>query len=346
MYTPYRKKKFKNSSLNKLHEKYVRTKKKLESFFRKSTDKGHERITLMLIPHSEKKIFNIQISNFTIIFFSIAFSVIILFSIISMNSHEANETQITNLSNISRIRKGQILAFKERTHFTFKKFSLFKKEIKKLAGIMGIKNPNTVFPIYAKGGIDYSIDPEMQKKFGKNFSFPNEVKELDNLNKNVMKSTESLKRVNSFIKNMKKVLEYTPSLWPVQSGRGLVTSPFGYRRSPFTGTKELHPGYDVAWWPGSPIQATASGTIVYSSYMGGYGLCIMIRHKYGFTSLYGHLQNTFVKLGQHVKKGQRIGLMGNSGRSTGYHIHYEIRLGTTPINPHPYMIPRFEYGNN
>lgn len=340
MYSPYRKKKFNSDFMNQMHERYLRTKKVARTLFRKFMEKGHERLTMMLIPHSEKKIFNFQISNFTISFFLILLISIVIFSIISMNDHETNQTKIAKLSNISKNREGQILAFKRRSNFTLQNFSKAEKEIKKLAKSVGVDNVKAVFPFYGKGGVDYTISPEMQKKFGKNFTFPQEIRELDNLNKNVIKSTEQLKRVNSFIHNLKKVMQYTPSLWPVAGG-GFITSGFGKRLSPFTGLPSMHTGMDIAWWPGSPIKAGASGVVTHAGYMGGYGLCIRINHKYGFSTLYGHLQDLRVKVGTHVRKGQVIGSMGNTGRVTGYHLHYEVRLGNTAINPEPYLTSKF-----
>lgn len=340
MYSPYRKQKFKSPFWNKNHERYLRLKKKFSILMKKFMEKGHERLTMMLIPHSEKKIFNFQISNFTIAFFIVILVVIVIFSIFTLNDHETSQTQINKLSNLSKTREGQIMAFKLRADSTFKNFTRFESEMKKLAVNVGVNKVKSIFPFYGKGGVDYSITPEMKKKWGKDFAYPDEIKELDGLNRNVIKSTEQLKRVNSFIDNLKQVMKYTPSLWPV-SGGGFITSEFGYRASPFTGLSTLHSGIDIAWWPGSPIMATAAGIVKSVGYQGGYGLCIHISHKYGFSTRYAHLQNTKVSVGDNVSKGQIVGTMGNSGRATGYHLHYEVILGNTPINPQPYLTSKF-----
>ena len=340
MYTPYRKKKFKSPFMNHMHEHYMRFRKKFKAWSKKFMEKGHERLTLMLIPHSEKRIFNLQISNFTISFLVILLVVIVFFSILSLNDHETSQTQITKLSTLSKTREGQIDAFRTRSTFTIKSFSRFEKQIERLASSVGVENVKSVFPFYGQDGLDYTVTPEMQKKYGKDFTLPDEIRELDSLNNNVARSTEQLKRVNAFIDNLKQVMNYTPSLWPV-SGGGFITSGFGSRPSPFTGIPMVHTGIDIAWWPGSPIKATAAGTVNYAGFMGGYGLAVRISHKYGFSTLYAHMQSARVSVGDTVQKGQLIGSVGMTGLATGYHLHYEVILGDTQINPEPYLTSKF-----
>jgi len=232
------------------------------------------------------------------------------------------------------------MAFKKRTNFTTRNFVRFEKQIKHLAASIGVDKKTFILPHYSRGGVDYSVNSEMRKKYGKNFSFPEEIKELDRLNNNVMRSTDQLTRINSFMDNLKQVMNYTPSLWPVAGG-GFITSRYGYRASPFTGVSSLHTGVDIAWWPGSNIKSTAAGVVRSVGFMGGYGLCVVITHRYGFTTRYAHMQAARVSVGSTVRKGQIIGTMGNTGRTTGYHLHYEVILGNSPIDPHPYLASKF-----
>jgi murein DD-endopeptidase MepM/ murein hydrolase activator NlpD len=326
--------------MNRAYELYIRLRKQYKAWVKRFMTKGHERLTLMLIPHSEKRIFNVHISNFTISFLVITLALIVFFSILSLNDHETSQTTISELSSLSKVREGQIDAFRDRSTLTINNFTLLEQQFERLASSVGVGNVKTVFPFYGQGGLDYTVTPEMQRKYGKDFSLPEEIRELDNLNRNVARSTEQLKRVNSFIDNLKQVMEYTPSLWPVAGG-GFITSSFGSRPSPFTGIPTMHTGVDIAWWPGSPVRCTASGTVTYAGFMGGYGLAVRISHKYGFSSLYGHMQNARVSVGDTVQKGQVIGSIGNTGLATGYHLHYEVILGDAQINPEPYLTSKF-----
>lgn len=111
------------------------------------------------------------------------------------------------------------------------------------------------------------------------------------------------------------------------------TSGFGNRRDPFNGSSRQHEGQDMAGAYGTPIYATADGTVTYAGWENGYGRLVMIQHDFGVETRYGHLSGIRVEVGQRVSRGDRIGDMGNSGRSTGTHLHYEVRLGGTAVNP-------------
>ncbi|MEL6198029.1 MAG: peptidoglycan DD-metalloendopeptidase family protein, partial [Pseudomonadota bacterium] len=125
--------------------------------------------------------------------------------------------------------------------------------------------------------------------------------------------------------------ERVPFAKPVQGAR--LTSGFGPRRDPFHRRYSMHNGIDYAGPRGTAILATASGVVTFVGRQRGYGKVIEIRHAFGFETLYAHLHKTRVRLGQRVEKGDRIGDMGNTGRSTGVHVHYEVRLNDRPVNP-------------
>ena len=126
-----------------------------------------------------------------------------------------------------------------------------------------------------------------------------------------------------------------PSLWPAQ---GYITSGFGERSSPFGRGGDFHNGVDIKVPIGSPVYAAGAGRVTEADYANGYGLRIVIGHDYGLDTVYAHMKKAEVKPGQQVKRGQLIGLSGNSGRTTGAHLHYEVRAGGTPVNPRQYML--------
>lgn len=127
----------------------------------------------------------------------------------------------------------------------------------------------------------------------------------------------------------------TPSIWPA---RGTITSGFGWRISPFGDGNELHPGVDIAYTMGAPVVATADGEVVASGPAGGYGNLVQIDHGNGIATLYGHNSQLAVNVGQQVKKGQVIAYAGSTGKSTGPHVHYEVRINNTPIDPMKYLV--------
>ena len=127
----------------------------------------------------------------------------------------------------------------------------------------------------------------------------------------------------------------TPTVWPV---RGAVSSGFGLRTDPFDGGTSVHEGIDISTSRGEPVLATADGTILLSGWAGEYGRAIEIVHNDRYVTLFGHLQETLVKEGQVVRRGDRVGLVGSSGRSTAPHLHYEVRVDGRPVNPLEYIL--------
>ena len=125
-----------------------------------------------------------------------------------------------------------------------------------------------------------------------------------------------------------------PTLWPVT---GPITGPFGSRQDPFNGEGAFHAGIDISCQYGQPILAPGDGTVTYADFYNGYGRLIEIDHANGIQTRYGHLSGFAVTDGQTVRKGQVIGYVGMSGRSTGAHLHYEVRIHDTPVNPYKYL---------
>ncbi len=131
-------------------------------------------------------------------------------------------------------------------------------------------------------------------------------------------------------------VQKTPFAMPVKSAFRF-TSGFGTRSDPKTGRARMHEGTDFAASHGTPIYATADGVVIHAGWDGGYGRLIRIRHEFGIETRYAHLSNIRVREGQRVSRGDRIGDMGNTGRSTGTHLHYEVRIGGRPVNPMTYI---------
>lgn len=125
-----------------------------------------------------------------------------------------------------------------------------------------------------------------------------------------------------------------PNLWPVE---GQITGSFGERTDPFNGEGAFHTGVDIGAALGQPVIAPADGVVTFADFMGGYGRAVMVDHGHGISTRYGHLSSYIVVPGQHLRRGDTIGYVGLSGRSTGPHLHYEVRINDTPVNPYKYL---------
>lgn len=142
------------------------------------------------------------------------------------------------------------------------------------------------------------------------------------------------KEADKFQKYLSRV-PLGPPVW------GRITSRFGYRKDPFSGRYEFHDGVDIRAPWGTPVRATAEGKVIYAGWKAGYGKTVIIRHAYGFRTLYAHLSKIKVKPGRWVKSGQVIGYVGSTGRSTGPHVHYEVWRYSRKQNPIKYMYVRW-----
>ncbi|MFI5152105.1 MAG: M23 family metallopeptidase [Chitinophagales bacterium] len=158
---------------------------------------------------------------------------------------------------------------------------------------------------------------------------------LNNLSARIDYQTKSYQTIDGFIKNKEQLLSCTPAIQPV-SNKDLkrIASGFGYRIDPVYKTTKFHAGLDFAASIGTPIYATANGTIEVAGNTGnGYGIHVLINNGYGYSTLFGHMFRVKVHPGQKVKRGEVIGWVGNTGKSTGPHCHYEVHRNGDPVDP-------------
>lgn len=158
---------------------------------------------------------------------------------------------------------------------------------------------------------------------------------LENLGDEARREESSLRELQEYFQDQRTLLGAMPSIWPA---RGWVTSAFGIRVDPFTSDRHMHEGLDIAAGIGTTVHAPAHGTVVFAGLHGAYGNVIVIDHGYGVNTRYGHLSEIFVQVGDKVTRGQKIGAIGNTGRSTGPHLHYEVRVNGIPEDPRKFIL--------
>ncbi len=160
-------------------------------------------------------------------------------------------------------------------------------------------------------------------------------KELDKLLRQAKFEKESFDQIYSQLVSKKEVLDHTPSIWPA---KGYLSRGFGVKPSPFTGLKQPHLGIDIAASKGTPVWSTACGIVEYTGWHKGLGKLVIIDHGYGYKTHYGHLNEIKVKRGQRIKRGKLLGTIGNTGYSTGPHLHYEVHYKGKAVNPQKYIL--------
>ncbi|MFP4476607.1 MAG: M23 family metallopeptidase [Desulfatibacillaceae bacterium] len=192
--------------------------------------------------------------------------------------------------------------------------------------------------VFAIGGSDTeSLDPSLSLS-EKHNSLNREMNErIHTLSSVAALQEDSLRELLDGLEGKRDILVSTPSIHPVK-GKCWTTSNFGYRKSPFTGLREFHKGQDMAARHGTPLVAPADGTVTFVGKKGLMGRMMVIDHGHGFITRYGHLDKALKKKGEAVRRGEEIAHIGNTGRSTGPHVHYEVHLNGIPVNPQKYIL--------
>lgn len=192
------------------------------------------------------------------------------------------------------------------------------REDNKLRKLLGLKSWRRKVKLFAAGN-KYQEKTEMISQ------------ELEMADRKLAERRKSLEELKKWVNQVRRRYASTPSRWPVY---GRIVSRFGYRVYPWRG---FHKGLDVSGRYGAPVRATANGTVSFVGWRRGYGRTVIVKHGYGTTTLYAHNSKYAVKAGQKVKKGQIVAHVGNTGFSTGPHVHYEVRKWKRPINPVTYL---------
>ena len=209
----------------------------------------------------------------------------------------------------------------------------FEKKIRIIANIEKQDDSESLFGIGGSIPEDLDIDISLEKKHDRLIRDMHE--QVDHLEHASNFQLQELENVLSKLEEKRNLLASTPSIQPVF---GSITSGFGYRQSPFTGRREMHKGLDIAAPKGTPIIATADGIVTFAGSKGLLGNTIVVDHGHGISTRYAHCSKILKSRGDGVKRGDIIARVGNTGRSTGPHLHYEVRINNLQVNPTRYIL--------
>jgi murein DD-endopeptidase MepM/ murein hydrolase activator NlpD len=254
---------------------------------------------------------------------------------ISFNKQEVENTIAKQSNEIINQRK-QIQKFASEINSlktSLVKLNTFEKKIRIIANLEKTSEQESLFGV--GGSIPEDLDSQLPLTEKHNSLLREMHKQTRELNLASVSQEKIFESLYEGLKKQRNLLSSTPSIRPTE---GWLSSGFGYRISPFTGLREFHKGQDIAGRKGTKIIAPADGIVTFVGRNGLYGKMIKIDHGHGIITRYGHLQKFLKKRGEAVKRGEAIALMGNSGRSTGPHLHYEVFLNGLPVNPQKYIL--------
>lgn len=277
--------------------------------------------TVILVPHARAKlrkwrISNLQIAALATLFFVVTF--VASFILWSFVSEGVNASKLDKLRQQNAELRKANKTFEDSLADLQTKIGDYETRTRQLAIVAGLDSLDGEEAGIGGESVDGSPD-------------------LDFMRYRAERLSGRLDRVADKLQERVRWFSSTPSVAPV---KGILTSGFGTRRDPITGRRTFHPALDIAAPPGREVHAPADGIVTRAGRIGGLGNAVYISHGFGVNTRFGHMSKLAVKPGDHVHRGDLIGYVGSTGRSTGYHLHYEVHVDGKPINPLAYILDR------
>ena len=303
------------------------------------TERGPEdTLTLMIVPGQSGSIRRFHVPRLWLrraTLGGVAFAVALLALGIDYVRVRSNLYELERLRTETREQRDQIQDYAQKMELISTKLARIDGFERKLRIITNL-DPADPLPLPGIGGTDGEMLSADDVNWMSRTKRHEVMKEgLETLATAMDAQDTSLQGLIQHLETQSARLVHTPSIAPTH---GWITSTFGYRISPYTGEREFHKGLDIAGRMGTPIFAAADGEVIYATQKKALGYAVKIRHGYGVETVYGHMQETLVKQGDIVKRGQEIGLMGSTGRSTGPHVHYAVLVNGKGVNPKNYIL--------
>lgn len=297
---------------------------------RKRVRVHRKRLTVMLLPHSGGRGCQMNVSYLTLgLVFAVWIGIIGVSVYFISNKIESSEILKANTS-----LKAKVVNFGSKLDSTLNLVQQTEDLNTRLRGMLALGKKSKIIEYSAAGGPSRLEDLQLSKLLLE--TSPLESEELLNMNLKELfsegwKVKVDFRETSKYLNEKRIIARSTPSIWPA---RGRMSSGFGWRVNPFTGVgSEFHKGIDIAQVKGTPIRATADGKVILAGWAGGMGKAVVLSHQMGYTTYYGHCEEVFAKPGETVKRGQIIASIGTTGRSTGYHLYYQIKRYGKALNP-------------
>ena len=297
---------------------------------------GHfltRRYTVVFVPHSEKTVYNFQITVLSIFLFLLVTGGIV--GAFFWYSASYNSTMNVLAGKDSRLKEVQASLEQLRDETT-----LLLREARNFE--------NAFSGAFSALGSDFNNQKSSGGDLSSFFNIREtpegvlqEVDDIRRLSAYLSSAAGPVKEIGAMLSSQSALLTEIPSIWPIKGGMGHVSMFFGQNENPFSGQQYIHKGIDISTYrSGDPVVTTADGQVVTIEYVEDFGNYIIIKHKHGYYTRYAHLLSTRVRLGQRVQQGEVIGYIGNTGLSTGPHLHYEIHIGSDVVDPYRYITIR------
>ena len=337
-------KRFENNLVNKTKSGFEVFLKAVGAFFRAIGRALTRRYTIVLVPHSEKKVLNLHISILSIFCFFLIFTAILGTFIWYGISHQSAFNNLTDKVDLLKETQASLDQIRDEVNHLFREVRNFEPALSRTLSVLGADTTGLNRISQTSGGDLASFFDIKESPAGT----LQEVEDLRRLSVFFTTATTPIEQIGNLLNSQSALLTEIPSIWPIKGGIGHISMLFGQNENPFTGQYYIHKGIDISTYrQGDPIVATADGQVVALEYdYDGFGNNVIIRHKHGFYTRYAHMLTFNVRAGQRVQQGEIIGYIGNTGLSTGPHLHYEVHIGSDVVDPYKYINIRSSIARN
>jgi murein DD-endopeptidase MepM/ murein hydrolase activator NlpD len=307
----------------------------LSSFFKSVWTVMNRHYTLVLVPHSEKKVYNLQVTFFSIICTAIVLGCVVTAFVWYGSSYGDSKSQLAVKDSKLKDAQASLDQMRDEVGILRKEARSFQNTLSGVFTSLGLATVNNDSSKTANSG-DFSSFFDMKETAEGRLREADEIHSIATL---LAETREPIENLGKLLESQSSLLTEVPNIWPIKGGIGHISMFFGENESPFTGQIYIHRGIDISTFRyGDPIVSTADGQVVTVDYdPTGFGNYVIIRHKHGYYTRYGHMQSFRVRTGQRVQQGEVIGYIGNTGMSTGPHCHYEVHIGSDVVDPYRFL---------
>jgi murein DD-endopeptidase MepM/ murein hydrolase activator NlpD len=328
-------KRFENSIVQKVKGVVYSAAKAAAGFFRAVFRVISRRYTVVFVPHSEKNVYNLHVTVFSICCFFLVLIGIMGAFLWYGASYRSTRGILANKDSRLRDIQASLDQLRDETARLLQEARGFEAALSGTLSALGADAGSHDAASLASTGDLSSFFGVEESSVG---LLP-EVNDLRRVSGYLSRTVEPLKELGVLLNSQSAFLTEIPSIWPIKGGIGHISMFFGQNENPFTGQYYIHKGIDISTYrSGDPIVATADGQVVTVDFdQEGFGNYVIIKHKHGYYTRYGHMLKSRVKNGQRVQQGEVIGYIGNTGLSTGPHVHYEVHVGSDVVDPYKYI---------
>ncbi len=327
-------KKIEKKIASNVHNSFISFLKAIGAFFARLFKLFDSKLTIMIVPHSQSKVINFQTNVF-----ALCLGIVLMAGIVSsffyFNRRAViSSAEISSLMNKNRETLASLDELRDENTNLLQAAKRFQASLSQSLALLGLDRSSNVSQASVNNG-------DLSSLFSSRDSVSGSVREssdIRSLTTYLEEAVQPIEQIGKMLDNQSSLFREIPNIWPVNNPNVHISQQFGPTIHAITGQWYIHKGIDFSTWrSGDPIMATANGQVVTVGYDSSFGNHVIIRHKHGMYTRYAHMSVIKVKKGEFVNQGQVIGNIGNTGVTTGPHLHYEVHIGSDVVDPGKYI---------